>query len=360
MRSDEYYMKRALALARRGQGLTSPNPMVGAVVVSEDGEIIAEGYHKRFGALHAERDALEKLDYKARGCTLYVNLEPCCHWGKTPPCTEAIIKAGIKRVVVGTLDPNPLVAGKGVSILKQHGVEVKVGVLEELCRKLNRGFFKWIRQKRPYVILKWAQTLDGKLATLKGDSRWISSSVALRHAHRLRAFADAVLVGKQTALLDNPELTVRLCKGVSPVRVVLDERMELPLDLKLFKTPPKTILFACRIDDKKARALEERGVEVVEVKGNDGVDLEEVLVQLGERGITTLLVEGGAKLLGSFIKRRLWDEIQVIVAPMILGTGRSVLQELVPERISEAVRFSLLSARRIGRDALVVLSSHEA
>jgi len=253
--SDESYMRLALRLARKGAGRVSPNPMVGAVVVDPSGEIISTGYHPEFGKPHAERIALKKLGYKASGATLYVNLEPCCHHGKTLPCTEAIIKSGVKRVVVGVLDPNPQVSGRGVEILRKHGIEVKVGVLEEECKWLNRGFFKWVLKGIPYVVLKWAQTLDGKIATVTGESKWISSERALNYAHRLRAESDAVVVGKNTVLADDPELTVRRVRGVDPLRVVLDSKLELPLDRKIFHVPPKTLVFTLSEDEKRIKAF---------------------------------------------------------------------------------------------------------
>ena len=360
MRSDEYYMARALVLARRGLGYVSPNPMVGAVVVSSNGEILSEGYHSRFGGPHAERVALEKLGYRARGCTLYVNLEPCCHHGKTPPCTEAILESGIKRVVVGTLDPNPLVSGRGVEFLKSHGVEVKVGVLEDMCRWLNRGFFKWIRCRRPYVILKWAQSLDGRIATASGHSKWLSCDVSLRYAHRLRAYADAVLVGSGTVLSDNPLLNLRLWRGRDPLRVVLDSRLSLPLDRKVFSCPPSTVVFTCSPNGGKMRALKERGVEVFQgPAGEGGVDLGFVLDRLGLMGITTLLVEGGGRVHGSFVKSRLFDEVQVVLTPRILGDGVGAVTGFGVETVSDGVELRTCVVRRLGRDVLVVLRPME-
>ena len=360
MRSDEYYMWRVLALARRGQGHVSPNPMVGAVVVSPDGEILAKGYHRRYGDLHAERVALEKLGYRAKGCTLYVNLEPCCHYGKTPPCTEAILESGVKRVVVAVLDPNPQVSGRGVQILRDHGVEVTVGVLEKQARWLNRGFFKWIRTGRPYVILKWAQTLDGKIATDTGDSKWVSCSVSLRYAHRLRAESDAVLVGRQTALKDDPRLNVRLVKGKDPLRVVLDTDLTLPSNLKLFDGSVKTLVFTACQDQKRIKSLESDTVEVVRVsRKGDGLALDEVLDELGKRGITKLLVEGGGRVHASFVKEKLFDEVQAVVALKLLGSGVSCVGALGIERMAEAVKLRLVGCRKLGEDILLVGRSVE-
>ncbi|BAT71385.1 diaminohydroxyphosphoribosylaminopyrimidine deaminase/5-amino-6-(5-phosphoribosylamino)uracil reductase [Thermosulfidibacter takaii ABI70S6] len=361
MRFDEYFMWRALALARRGQGYVSPNPMVGAVVVSPDGEILAEGYHRKFGDLHAERIALKKLNFKAHGAILYVNLEPCCHYGKTPPCTEAIIESGIKRVVVGVLDPNPKVAGKGVDILKKHGIEVKVGVLEKQCYWLNRGFFKWVRKGIPYVILKWAQTLDGNIATIGGDSKWISGKVALRYAHKLRAESDAVLVGKGTVLADDPQLTVRLVKGKNPMRVVLDSNLSVPVDRKIFDTSAKTVVFTVRPNHQKEKVLSEKGIEIVATTSDDGnVNLIKVLEELGKKGVTKLLVEGGSKVHASFIKSKLFDEIQVVVAPKIVGEGKPPVADLNILKIDDALKLSFSCVRRLREDLLVVAEPLES
>ena len=351
---DEEFMALALKLARRGTGWVSPNPMVGAVVVDGEGRILARGYHRRYGDLHAEREALKKLGWKAPGATMYVTLEPCCHHGKTPPCTEAIIQAGIARVVVGTLDPNPLVGGKGVEALRLAGIQVEVGVLEEECRDLNRAFFKWITTGLPWVVLKWAQSLDGTMATASGHSHWISGPEALRYAHRLRAESDAVLVGRETAALDDPRLTVRLVKGRDPLRVVLDARLSLPLDLKVFSVPPPTLVFAMEAPLDKRFALEEKGVEVVTLgEVGDRIPLRRVLEELGRRQVSRLLVEGGGRVITSFLKEGLADEVQVILAPLLLGQGRSPVGDLGLERVDQGLRLEKVSYRRMGKDILV-------
>ena len=352
--TDEGFMAQALKLARKGAGWVSPNPMVGAVVVDQKGRILARGYHRRYGGLHAEREALKKLDWRAPGATMYVNLEPCCHYGKTPPCTQAIIQGGIRRVVVGTLDPNPLVAGKGVEALRSAGIEVEVGVLEEECRDLNRAFFKWVTTGIPWVVLKWAQSLDGTMATASGHSQWISGPEALKYAHALRAESDAVLVGRETVALDDSRLTVRLVKGRDPLRVVLDTTLSLPLDLKVFSPPPSTLVFTLGGDKGKMEALRERGVEVVVLEGEGRrISLEAVLKELGKRGVTQLLVEGGGGIITSFLRKSLADEIRVIVAPILLGKGRSPVGDLGLERVDQGVKLEKVVYRRLGRDLLV-------
>ncbi len=357
MTEDEKYMSRAIKLAQKGAGWVSPNPMVGAVIVNEEGKIVAEAYHKRFGDLHAERAALKKLNFKAKGSTLYVNLEPCCHYGKTPPCTEAIIKAGIKKVVVGMLDPNPLVNGKGVEILKRHGIEIKTGVLEDKCKELNRAFIKWVTEKIPYVTLKWAQSIDGRIATRSGDSQWISSEKALRFAHKLRAIYDAVLVGKTTVEKDDPELTVRLVKGKNPIRIVLDTHLTLKSDRKIFKVPPETLVFTASNDKQKIEKLQKKGVKVFKIStiGDENyLNLKEMLKILGEMGISSLLVEGGGKVHTQFLKEGLADEINVVIAPIIIGEGKQAIYDLGVTVIKEALKLENTTFKKLGKDLLFV------
>jgi diaminohydroxyphosphoribosylaminopyrimidine deaminase/5-amino-6-(5-phosphoribosylamino)uracil reductase len=352
---DERFMALALRLARRGTGWVSPNPMVGAVIVDGEGRILAKGCHRRFGDLHAEREALKKLNWKAPGTTMYVTLEPCCHYGKTLPCTEAIIQAGTKRIVVGTLDPNPLVAGKGVKILEEAGIRVDVGVLEEACRDLNRAFFKWVTTGLPWVLLKWAQSIDGTMATASGHSRWISGPEALKYAHRLRAVSDAVLVGRETATMDNPQLTVRLIKGKNPLRVVLDTHLTLPLDRRLFTTPPPTLIFTLEQDLEKTEILKRKGVEVVVLESNTGeIPLKSVLEELSRRQVAQLLVEGGGGVITSFLKQGLADEIHAIAASILLGQGRPPVGNLSLERVDQAIKLEKVTHKRLGRDLLVM------
>jgi diaminohydroxyphosphoribosylaminopyrimidine deaminase/5-amino-6-(5-phosphoribosylamino)uracil reductase len=356
---DELYMSRALALAARGRRWVSPNPMVGAVLV-RGGEIIGQGCHRRFGGPHAEVEALRDLKGPLRDATLYVNLEPCCHHGKTPPCTGRILDAGVGRVVVGVLDPNPLVRGKGVEELRSRGVEVMVGVLEERCRELNRVFFHWMEKGLPWVTLKWAQSLDGRIAARSGDSRWISSAGSRRMAHVLRAEHDAILVGAGTVRRDDPRLTVRHVRGRDPLRVVLASNLAVPQNARVLETREpggRRCWVACTepVDSKLRLALEGRGARVLVCPGDGkgGVDLAHLLRELAREGVSSLLVEGGASTITSFIKAALVQRIVCFVAPILLGRGIEAVGELGLERVSQAIRLGAWRVRRLGPDLMV-------
>ena len=355
--TDEEYIKLALKLARRGLGWTSPNPMVGAVLV-KDGRIIGQGYHRRFGGDHAEINALKSASADPSEATLYVTLEPCCHHGKTPPCVDAIIKNRIKKVVISTLDPNPQVSGKGAKILTEHGIETRVGVLEEECRELNEAHFKLMTTGRPLVTLKFAQTLDGRIATAGGDSRWISSEAFRKMAHRLRAANDAILVGINTVLADNPRLTVRLVRGRNPARVILDSRLRMPLDSEIVKTrdvAPVMIATTAQADKEKPSRLQELGIEILEVQSDEsgGIDLKHLLQVLGQRNISSLLVEGGSKVITSFLRQKLADRVVVAVAPKILGKGVDAVGELGIIRLSQAFKLTFRKVSRAGEDIVI-------
>lgn len=327
MDPDERYMWMALDLARRGCGKTSPNPMVGAVVV-KGGEVVGTGFHKKAGDQHAEVVALLEAGGRARHATLFTNLEPCSHQGRTPPCTEAILQAGIRRVVLATVDPNPLVSGRGIRKLKEAGVKVKVGVLEEKARRLNEIFFKYITTKTPFVMVKAAMSLDGKIATTTGESRWISGEKSRKFAHQLRAVSDGVMVGINTILRDDPLLTVRLenkggKQAANPVRIVVDSRGRMPLDSKVVKTAreTKTILATTSlVEPEKLEAFQEAGVEVLILpRQGDQVDLPELMFALGKKEISALLVEGGGTLNYSFLNAGLVDKVYFFIAPFLLG-----------------------------------------
>lgn len=357
-RTDEDYMKLALRLARRGLGRTSPNPMVGAVIVRE-GRIIGRGYHHHFGGDHAEVDAIKRATESLVGATLYVTLEPCSHLDKkTPPCTEAILRSGIARVVAGSLDPNPRVRGRGLEILKQRGLKTKVGVLEQECRALNEAFFKYMNTGIPLVTVKFASTLDGRIATTSGSSKWISSEASLKLAHQLRAVNDAVMVGIGTVLADDPELTVRLVKGRNPARIVVDSTLRIPLDSRLVKTSDsaKTIVATThRASPQKAEALRRSGVEVLTVpRDADGeVHLGRLLGILGERGFTSVLVEGGAGIITAMLGRGLADRLVAIVAPKILGKGIEAVGELHITDVGQAIKLSFRRVYRRGADLVI-------
>ena len=355
--SDEKYMRQALRLARRGLGKTSPNPMVGAVIVKE-GRIIGQGYHQSFGGDHAEIDALKSATEDVSGATMYVTLEPCRHWGKTPPCTDAIIKNRIGKVVIGMLDPFPEMRGKSVEILTQHGIETGVGILGKECRSLNEAYLKYIITGMPFVTVKFAQTLDGRIATAQGSSRWISSTESLKLAHKLRAHHDAIMVGVGTVLADNPELTVRLVKGRNPTRVILDSRLRIPLNAKVLADQEKarTLVATTPAADKaKLAALRRMGIEVLTVPpdAHGKVDLTQLLKTLGQRQISSLLVEGGAETITSFLRLHLADKIIAIIAPKILGKGTDAVGELNITDVSKALKLSFERVYRSGEDIVV-------
>lgn len=322
--ADERLMAEALAEANRANGRTHPNPLVGCVIV-RDGEVVSRGYHKRAGAPHGEVAALRALQGSAAGCDAYINLEPCCHVGRTGPCTRALIEAGIKRVFVGTLDPDPRVSGKGVEILRSAGVEVICGVLEEQCRRLNRPYFKRITTGFPWVTVKYAMTLDGKIASKTGESAWISSEASRHRVHELRDTHDAILVGTKTLLHDNPRLNCRLEDGRDPLRVVLDTRLEAPLDSAVFdpdySTATTLVAVGPNAPASKREALRARGVETVEIPLDADGHLEfgELFTELSQRGIMSVFVEGGSQVLGSLFDHQWVDEVYAFVCPKIVG-----------------------------------------
>jgi len=359
MRSgDELFMRRCLELAMKGRGSVSPNPMVGSVIVHE-GRIIGEGYHERFGGPHAEVNAITSVQAQdlLPSSTLYVNLEPCSHFGKTPPCSDLIISRKIGRVVVGCLDPHALVAGKGIRKLMSAGVDVKVGVLGNESERLNEAFITSHRRARPFVMLKIAQTLDGRIATSLGASKWITGEASRTEVHRLRSHYDAVLCGASTVIADNAELTVRHCAGRQPLRVVLDRQLQVPFDAKVYSPDAKTLVFAseegaasCRV-----RQLEERGVEVElirEVAG--GLDLALVLARLHQRNLLSVMVEGGSRLAAAFVRQQLVDKLHVFVAPKLFGGDGlptfAPLDVVLPDR---AVKLRFEGCVMVGEDMML-------
>ena len=357
-------MQRALALARRGQGLVEPNPMVGCVLAHGD-RVVAEGYHRRFGGAHAEVHALEKAGQAARGATAYVTLEPCSHVGKTGPCCDALIKHGVRRVVTAMQDPFPEVAGRGIRKLRQAGVRVDVGLCRDEAEELNAPYLTLLRQGRPHVVLKWAQSIDGKIATRTGDSRWISGSGSRRMVHRLRARVDAIMVGSGTALADDPLLTARdVPVKRRALRVVVDTRLRLGVRSKLAATAAEysvvvmTSRRALRERRRQADRLREQGVTVepCRMKG-DHVDLADVLGRLGKRRLTNLLVEGGGMVISELLDRNLADEAYVFVAPRLIG-GRGAVSAyagLGAGRIVDLPVMEDVRTRRIGPDLLMHL-----
>ncbi len=356
-------MRLALRLAARGRGTTAPNPMVGALVV-RSGQILAKGYHRKAGEAHAEVLALRAAGKGARGGTLYVTLEPCSHTAKrTPPCTEAILASGVRRVVVGMIDPNPQVGGKGVSLLRKAGLDVTTGVCEEACRQLNDGYLSVMTRGRPLVTLKLAATLDGKIATASGDARWVTGEAARRWVHRLRAASDAVLVGVNTVMRDDPELTVRHVRGRNPIRVILDGRLRIPLTARVLDTSAAPTRIATvsasggTISLRKRRALEKRGAEVLllPADGKGRVDLRALLVALARRDVQRLLIEGGGEMAASALRAGVVDQVCWFQAPIILGgvDAKCAVGGQSPRRMAEALRLTHVRIRRVGEDWLI-------
>lgn len=323
MQDDLRYMRRAVSLARKGVGRTAPNPAVGCVIV-RDGRIVGEGWHKKAGTPHAETLALAQAGDSARGADLYVTLEPCCHYGKTPPCTEAIIAAGVSRVVAGMTDPFPQVAGQGLQALRQAGITVESGLLEQQCRELNKGFIKCVTTGLPYVIYKSAMTMDGAIATVTGQSRWISCEESRRLVHRLRAACDAVMVGVDTILADNPQLNVRHARGRDPLRVVVDSRLRTPESFNVLQRglAEKTLLATCERDEALHARYIDQGAQVLVCRAFDGrVAMPDLLTKLVERGVHTVLLEGGSRLAGDMLQHGLIDECIFFYAPKVVGNG---------------------------------------
>ena len=353
---DEYYMSRALSLAVRGQGRTSPNPMVGCVIV-RDGQVIGEGYHARCGSGHAEVEALDALARKgetARGATVYVNLEPCSHFGRTPPCAPRLVEEGVARVVVGMADPNSEVNRGGLKILRAGGIEVDEPCLEAESRWLNRGFIRVRTLGRPWVTLKAAVGLDGRMALRSGESRWITCPEARQWAHRMRAAHDAVLVGAGTVLRDDPELTVRDTEGRCPLRVVLDSRLSTPISAKAVSGEGGCLIFTCCDDPARAEALTDAGARVVRAPERDGaVDLDAVLAALAREGVLSLMVEGGARVLTAFMERGLADGAAFFTSCRVMGEGPGIGAGFCPEGMSETLLLSGACVRRVGSDFLL-------
>ncbi len=358
MQQDEIYMRRALELAERGVGWVSPNPMVGAVIV-RDGQVIGEGWHARCGEKHAERNALEHCTASPAGATLYVTLEPCCHQGRQPPCTEAILEAGIRRVVVGSGDPNPLVAGKGLDILRRHGVEVTTGVLEPACRALNAVFFHYISTGRPYVVMKYAMTMDGKIATYTGASQWITGETARQWVQRDRHRYTGIMVGVGTVLADDPLLTCRLPDCRTPVRIVCDSRLRTPVDSRIVQTASQvpTILAAtCDADIGRIEPYLAAGCQVWMLPERDGhVDLQCLMQRLGKKEIDSVLLEGGGSLNWAALEAGIVQKLQCYVAPKLFGgaAAKSPVGGLGVSRPELAYRLGAPKITRLDEDILL-------
>ncbi len=354
--TDDQIIKKALKLAKRGSGYVSPNPMVGSIIV-KNGEIVGQGYHHCFGKDHAEVVALKNAGERAKDATLYVNLEPCCHHGKTPPCTDAIIRAGIRKVVIGMVDPNPLVNLGGIEVLRNHGIEVVKGVEQQACMDLNRAFIKYIQKGLPYVTLKIAQSIDGRVATVTGHSQWISSYKSRVEAHRIRRDNDAVIVGIATVKADDPQLTVRHVRGPNPYRIVLDSRLQIPLHSKLLTDEfvSKTIVATGVTDSPLIEKIKAVGAHVWTIEKNqDGqISLKHLIEKIGHARMSSVMVEGGAKVITSFLKEKLADRIVVAIAPKIIGKGIDSVSELNILTVDQSVGLKNMTVKKMESDLLV-------
>src|SRR5262245_6389393 len=352
MDADEFWMARALELAEAGRGHVEPNPLVGAVVVADD-RAVGEGWHQRYGGPHAEVVALAAAGERARGATLYVTLEPCCHHGKTPPCTDAVLRASVRRVVAALADPFPAVAGQGAALLRRAGVEVVLGPGAALARRQNAPYLTLVEKNRPHVHLKWAMTLDGKTATAAGDSKWISNERSRQEVHRLRGRMDAVVVGIGTALADDPLLTVRPPGPRTPLRVVLDGRGRLPVASRLAATAREVPTLVVTADPAAGAALRDCGCEVLALAAVEGrPSVVALLAELGRRRLTNVLVEGGAEVHGSFLDARTVDEVHVFVAPRLAGgaSARPAVAGKGVARIADALPLSEWQVRELDGD----------
>lgn len=357
------YMRRAISLAKKGAGWTSPNPLVGAVIV-KDGRIIGEGFHEKYREKHAERNALASLKESARGADMYVTLEPCCHYGNQPPCTEAVIENGIKRVFIGSRDPNPLVAGKGTKILRDHGITVVEDFLREECDALNEIFFHYITTKRPYVLMKYAMTIDGKIATKTGASKWITGNEAREHVHFLRGRYASVLAGIGTVIADDPMLNCRIPGAHQPLRIILDSGLRIPLESRIVMTAPEfPTLVVTAVDpedpdrSEKIAGLREKNVRLAFLSDEkDGrVSIEKLLRYLGDEGIDSIFVEGGGKIHDSFRKAGAVDKVACYIAPKIFG-GSGAMTPVAGEgieNVDEAMRLEDMKVSKIGGDILI-------
>ncbi|MCB4755727.1 MAG: bifunctional diaminohydroxyphosphoribosylaminopyrimidine deaminase/5-amino-6-(5-phosphoribosylamino)uracil reductase RibD [Elusimicrobia bacterium] len=350
------FMQRALSLAARGKGRVSPNPCVGCVIVN-NGRIVGEGAHKFYGGPHAEIEALKEAWASVKGGTVYINLEPCSHWGKTPPCAPVLIQSGIKRIYIATRDPNPLMQGRSIRLLKRAGLKVHVGLEKEAAEHLNRPFFTWMKKKRPYVILKMAMTIDGKIATRKGQSKWISSPASRRLVHKLRTESDAVIIGANTAIRDNPSLTSHHA-GRDPLRFVLDPHLRTPPTLRLYNDARARTFIITSVNTPTSAAAPylKRGVQVIRTKLKNGeFDLSEVLKIIAKLDVSQLFIEGGGGTAWSFIHKRLVDEVLFFISPLIFGgkDAKTPVEGPGVDQIKKAFRVKSFSIGRVGPDILV-------
>jgi diaminohydroxyphosphoribosylaminopyrimidine deaminase/5-amino-6-(5-phosphoribosylamino)uracil reductase len=348
----EGYMQIALKLAERARGMTSPNPMVGCVIV-KNGKIVGKGFHQGAGSEHAEVKAIKDAGIKTFNSTMYVSLEPCSHWGRTPPCTKAIAEAGIKEVIIAMRDPNPLVYGHNE--LKSKGIKTKMGLLRKEAEKLNEAYNKYMKSKMPFVILKTAISLDGKIATRGNDSKYVSGVESRTYVHRLRSEVDAVMVGINTVLIDDPKLTPRLVKGKDPFKIVVDSGLKIPKNCNLMKNPEKLLIATTGLASKiRIRSLESHRIKIIVCKAKKGmVDLKDLLLRLGKLQFTSIMIEGGSKLNTSAIKERVVDKMIIFITPKVVGKGLEFVGDLGTKNIKKAIMLKYTTSRRLGADALV-------
>jgi diaminohydroxyphosphoribosylaminopyrimidine deaminase/5-amino-6-(5-phosphoribosylamino)uracil reductase len=352
---DEYFIDETLRLAKKARGWTNPNPMVGAVIV-KDGQIIAKGYHKRVGFPHAEIEALNAAKTSVEGATLYVNLEPCTHYGRTPPCVDAIIQAGIKRVVCSTLDPNPKVHGRGIAKLKQAGITVLVGLREKESKALNEAFFTFYEKHRPFVAIKFAASLDGKIATYTGDSKWITNEKARLFARKLRGEYQAILVGINTIIRDNPHLGVRNPGKKDPVRVILDSNLRIPLNSQVLRDNNVLIATTAHASKDKKELLTKQGIPVLTFESKN-IPVKKLLLSLRSREIISVLVEGGGKVLGNFVDEKIVDKVYAFYAPILIGGEKAVaVGGKGINKINNALCLKRISIKRF-QDSFLVIGS---
>jgi len=354
---DMEYMEIALKLAEKGCGTVNPNPMVGAVIV-KNGSIIGSGHHENYGKLHAERNALNACMTSPDGATMYVTLEPCCHYGKTPPCTEAIVKSGIKRVIIGSVDPNPLVAGKGIDFLRSNGIEVATGVMDLENQRLNHVFFHYIKTGTPYVKMKYAMTADGKIATFSGKSKWISGEKARAHVHQTRHKYSGIMVGVNTVIMDDPMLTCRIPEGRNGTRIVCDTSLRIPLGSKIIQTAREipTIIATSSRDMEKISKVSAAGCKVIRVPEKDGhVDLNVLMIKLGEEKIDSVLLEGGSTLNFSAMKSGIVSKVDIYISPKIFGGigAKSPVGGIGIENPNNAFKLVRKNMKIIGEDLLL-------
>lgn len=349
-------MRLALHLAAKAQGATHPNPMVGAVVV-RGGRMVGRGFHRKAGGPHAERMALAQAGAKARGATLYVSLEPCRHFGRTPPCTEAILKSGVRRVVAAMVDPNPKTQGQGLKRLRAGGVRTTVGILKKEAQELNKVFMTWMISKRPFVTVKVAQSLDGKIATSRGDSRWISGPPARAWVHRLRSEVDAILVGVETVLKDNPRLTIRPSAGHPPVRVILDSHLRTPPSARIFSSRAPVIIAATkRASARRESRLRQKGAQIIRFSGGHGrVPIRALLRDLARREISHLLIEGGGRVIASAFEERAVDQLFCVIAPKVIGgkNAPTAVEGAGALSLQRSIPIRNLTVSRLGDDLLI-------